>query len=131
MKTKKCQKNSNRIKNEIETINGGKTSEYSKHFMTTKFESDDEFPLNKQLEFTTMTIVVRSVFEGEGKFYPQVYLDQCFYELLTLEDGKIDISEAMPYNNTMHQKNVIFVIIGFLKILTLRKNLIFAIAVMI
>ena len=28
-----------------------------------------------------LTIIVRSVFEGEGKFYPQVYLDECLYEL--------------------------------------------------
>ena len=27
-----------------------------------------------------LTIIVRSVFEDEGKFYPQVYLDEHFYE---------------------------------------------------
>ena len=69
------------IKNEIETINGGKTSEYDKDFMKIKFDSDDNLPLNKQLKFPTMTIVARSVFEDEGKFYPQVYLDEHLYEL--------------------------------------------------
>ena len=65
-----------------ETINGGKTAEYGKDFMTVKFDSDDDdLPLNKQLKFPTMTIFVRSVFEEEGKFYPQAYLDECLYEL--------------------------------------------------
>ena len=42
---------------------------------------DDDLPLNKQLKFPTMAIVVRSVFEDGGKYYPQVYLDECLYEL--------------------------------------------------
>ena len=74
------------IKNEIETINGGKTSkhgsaEYDKDFMKTKFNSDDNLPLNKTLKLHNMTIVIRSVLEEHGKFYPQVYLDECLYEL--------------------------------------------------
>ena len=28
-----------------------------------------------------LTIIVRSVFEGEVKFYLKVYLDECLYEL--------------------------------------------------
>ena len=58
------------IKNEIQTINIGKTSKYGKDFMKIKFDSDDDLPLNKQLKFRTMTIVVRSVFEDEDKFCP-------------------------------------------------------------
>ena len=27
-----------------------------------------------------LTIIVRSVFEDESKFYPQVYLNECLYE---------------------------------------------------
>ena len=49
--------------------------------MKIKFDWDDDLPLNKQLKFPTMTIVVRSVFEDEGKFYPKGYLDECLYEL--------------------------------------------------
>ena len=49
--------------------------------MKIKFETDGDLPLNTQLKFPTMTIVVRSVFEDEGKFYPQTYLDECLYEL--------------------------------------------------
>ena len=45
-----------------------------------KFDSDDLL-LNKQLKFPTIAIAVRSLFEDEGKFYPQVYLDECLYDL--------------------------------------------------
>ena len=69
------------IKNKIEIINGDKTSEYGKDFLKTKFDSDHDLPLNKLLKFLTMTIVVRSVLEDEGKFYPQYYLDECLYGL--------------------------------------------------
>ena len=49
--------------------------------MKIKFDSDDDLPLNKQSTFPAMTIVVRSVFEENGKFYPQVYLDECLYDI--------------------------------------------------
>ena len=48
-------------------INGSKTGEYGKNFMKIKFDLDDNLLLNKQLTFRTITIVVRSVFEDEGK----------------------------------------------------------------
>ena len=46
-----------------------------------KFNCDDNLPLNKTLKLHNMIIVIRSVFEEHGKFYPQVYLDECLYEL--------------------------------------------------
>ena len=46
-----------------------------------KFDTDDNLPLNKTLKLHNMTIVIRFVFEEDGKFYPQVYLDECLYEL--------------------------------------------------
>ena len=46
------------IKNEIKAINGGKTGKYGKDFMKIKFNLDDDLPLNKQLKFPTVTIVV-------------------------------------------------------------------------
>ena len=70
----------NGIKNEIETINGGKKGEYGKDFMKIKFDTDDNLPFNKQLKLHMLKIIVRSVFEG-GKFYPQLYLDDCLYKL--------------------------------------------------
>ena len=49
--------------------------------MKIKFNSDDDLPLNKQLKFHNMAITTRSVFEEDGKFYPQVFLDDTLYEL--------------------------------------------------
>ena len=49
--------------------------------MKIKFNSDDDLPLNKPLKLHSMTIIVRSVFEEDGKLYPQVFLDDTLYEL--------------------------------------------------
>ena len=49
--------------------------------MKIKFNSDDDLPLNKSLKFCLMTITIRSVFEEDGKLYPQVFLDDTLYEL--------------------------------------------------
>ena len=54
----KCPELWDGIKNEIETINGGKGGEFGKDFMKIKFNSDDNLLLNKQLKFLTTTIVI-------------------------------------------------------------------------
>ena len=51
------------IKNEIETINGGKKGEYGKDFMKINFDTDDNLLLNKQLTFDMLAIIIRSVYE--------------------------------------------------------------------
>ena len=58
------------IKNLIERVND-KPGEYDKDFMKIKFESDNNLPLNKTLKLHMLTIIVRSVFEEDGKYYPQ------------------------------------------------------------
>ena len=45
--------------------------------MKIKFNSDNEFPWNKQLKFINLTIIVRTGFEVDGKYYPQIFLDEC------------------------------------------------------
>ena len=49
--------------------------------MKIKFESDDNLPLNKILKLHNLTTVVRSVFQENSKYYPQMFLDECLYEL--------------------------------------------------
>ena len=68
------------IKNKIEAITFAEC-DYEKDFMKIKFNSDDDLPLNKPLKFHMMTIIIRSVFEEDGKLYPQVFLDDTLYEL--------------------------------------------------
>ena len=64
----------------IEKINN-KSGEYEKDFMKIKFNSDDSLPLNKVLTLHNMTIIIRFVFQEDGKYYRQVFLDECLYEL--------------------------------------------------
>ena len=49
--------------------------------MRIKFNSDDDLPLNKILKLHMLTIIARSVFEEDGKYYPQVFLDDCLHEV--------------------------------------------------
>ena len=49
--------------------------------MKIKFNSDDDLPLNKQLNFINLIIIARTVFEEDGKYYPQIFLYECLYEL--------------------------------------------------
>ena len=67
--------------NSIKKINCDNTGEYEKDFMKIKFNSDDNLPSNKILKLHNMKIIVRSVFEDNGKCYPQIFLDECLYEL--------------------------------------------------
>ena len=49
--------------------------------MKIKFNSNDNFPSNKMLKLHKLTVIVRPVFEEEGKYYPQVFLDDYLYEV--------------------------------------------------
>ena len=70
------------IKNKIKAINGDKENDYGKDYMKIKFNSDDDLSLNKLLKFHNITIIIRCVFSEDGKFYPQLCLDDTLYELV-------------------------------------------------
>ena len=63
-----------KIKNLI-GCNSIKAGEYEKDFVKIKFNSNDNLPLNRILKIHNMTIVIESVFQEDGKYYPQ-----CLYE---------------------------------------------------
>ena len=44
--------------------------------MKIKFNTDDHLPLNKPLKLRILTIIVRPVFDKDGKIYPKIYLDK-------------------------------------------------------
>ena len=52
-----------------------KKGKYDKYFIKIKFNLDHNLPLNKMLKLH------RSVFEEDGKYYPQVFLDECLCEV--------------------------------------------------
>ena len=49
--------------------------------MKIKFESNDNLPTDKTVNIHLATIIIRSVFAQNGKFYPQLFLDDPLYEL--------------------------------------------------
>ena len=63
-------------------MNGGEPTEYKKNFMKIRFESDDDFSLGKILNILGMIIHVRSIFQENNKYYPQVCLHECVYEFV-------------------------------------------------
>ena len=69
--------------NKIETVSSG--CYYEHEFMKIKFNSNDDLPLNKRLKFHLMIIAIRSVFEEDGKLYPQAFLDDTLYQLNVLK----------------------------------------------
>ena len=70
----------NKIRNKIKEVCSNEC-DYEKNCMKIKFNLDDNLPLNKPLNFHNITITIRSVFEEDGKLYPQVFLDDSLYEL--------------------------------------------------
>ena len=79
--TKKYEEGFSGIISKIETLNGGKELFYGKNHARIGVNRDDNLPLNKQLKFPTLTIIIRCVFQKGKKSYQQIYLDECLYEL--------------------------------------------------
>ena len=70
------------IISEIKTLNRGKELFYEKNYARIGINTDDDLPLNKQLKFPTLTIIIRCVLQKGEKLYPQIYLDKCLYEIV-------------------------------------------------
>ena len=79
--TEKCEKVFSGIISEIKILNGGKELFYEKNYGRIRVNTDDDLPLNKPLNFPTLTIIIRCVFQKGTKLYPQIYVDKCLYEL--------------------------------------------------
>ena len=70
--TEKYEEVLSEIKAEIETINGGEKMYY---------EKDDDILLNKKIRLSSLIIIIRCIFQNDKKLCPQIYLDECLYEL--------------------------------------------------
>ena len=42
----------------------------------------DDLPLNKPIKLCLLTVIIRSVFSEDGKFYRQLFLGDALYELV-------------------------------------------------
>ena len=51
----------------------GEKIEYRKDYMKNRFKSNDDLPLNKPIKLRLLTIIIKSVFSENGKFYPQLF----------------------------------------------------------
>ena len=70
------------IKEIIKKINDyGQPIKYDDNYMKIKFNTDDNIPLNKIIYFPTITIIIRSVTKNDDKYYSQLFLDDCLYEV--------------------------------------------------
>ena len=61
--------------------NTGVIVQYDKDYMKIKFESNDNLPIDNIVNMHQVTIIIRSVFAQNGKFYPQLFLDDALYKL--------------------------------------------------
>ena len=62
------------------TFNGGKELFHEKNYARIGINTDDDIPLNEQLKFPTLTIIIGCVLQKNEKLYPQIYLNECLYE---------------------------------------------------
>ena len=54
---------------------------YDDNYIKIKFNTYDNIPLNKIVYLPTITIIIRSVTQKDGKYYPQIFLDESLYEV--------------------------------------------------
>ena len=103
MKTKKYRQNTQNVGIKlrvIKTIND-KPGERGNNFMKIKFGSDYNLPLNKILQLHNLAIVVRSFFQKDSKYYLQIFLDECLYELRKMIQFEItDFSKGIDINRS-------------------------------
>ena len=56
-----------------------KSSNYDKDYYVISFDTDNIFSLNSIINICSVTIIIKSVFKDNNKFYPQIYLTNCTY----------------------------------------------------
>ena len=69
------------IRSEIKRINGGEKVFYEKNYCKIGINTEDNLPLKESLKFLTLIVNINLILQADNKLYPQIYLDECFYEL--------------------------------------------------
>ena len=80
--TEKCKEVFSGIISEIKTLNDRKELFHEKNYARIGVNTDEDLPLSKPLKFPTLTIIIRCIIQKDEKLYPQIYLDECLYELV-------------------------------------------------
>ena len=76
-----CEKMWNDIRKGIKEVNDGKDVEYDRNLKRIKFECNGDLPLDKLLKLHELVLIIRHVIEINEKYYPQFFLDSCYYEV--------------------------------------------------
>ena len=56
------------------------TVEYDNDYMKIKFESNNILPTDEDVNIHMATIIIRAIFAQDGKYYPQLFLDDGLYK---------------------------------------------------
>ena len=59
-------------------------AEYDIDYMKIKFESNNIFPTDKDVNIHIATTITRAIFAKDGKYYPQLFLDDGLYENVSI-----------------------------------------------
>ena len=54
---------------------------YEKNHRKIGINTEDDLPLKESLKLLAMILNINLVLQADNKLYPQIYLDDCFYEL--------------------------------------------------
>ena len=81
---KKCVDILESIKNKIAKKKTWDALEYAKDCMKIKFESNNIFPTDKDVNIHIGTIIIRAIFAKDGKYYPQLFLDDGLYKNVSI-----------------------------------------------
>ena len=54
--------------------------EYDKDYMKIKFEGNNIFLTDEDVNIPIATIIIRAIFAKDGKYYPQLFLDDELYK---------------------------------------------------
>ena len=79
--TKEYERVWSKIRSEIKRINDGKKVFYEKNYFKIDIITEDDLPLKESLKFLALIININLILQADNKLYPQIYLDECFYEL--------------------------------------------------
>ena len=79
--TKEYERAWSEIRSEIKRINGEKKVFYEKNYCKIGIITEDDLHLKESLKFITLIVNINLVLWANNKLYPQIYLDECFYEL--------------------------------------------------
>ena len=58
--------------------------EYHNDYMEIQFKSNNIFPTDKDVNIYAATITIRAIFAQDGKYYPQLFLDDGLYKNVSI-----------------------------------------------